>query len=109
MKIIIDENENVFLNGEKIENNKINSEFLESVVDFGLKSELQLELKGDVSLPMIKLFSDIQDMLKLDSDFRVQLEKIKKANDQIKTEERTEEVARELVFDENTELEDMGF
>lgn len=43
MKIVIDENEIVYLNDKKIESEQLNSEFLESVVYNGLDSKLDLE------------------------------------------------------------------
>ncbi len=76
MKIIINEEEKIILNGEELKDNQVNSEFLEKVVECGLSNELEIEIKGDENLPVSKLFLDIKNMVNPDSEFRKKLEEI---------------------------------
>lgn len=76
MKIIINEDEKIILNGEELKDNQVNSEFLEKVVECGLSNELEIEIKGDENLPVSKLFLDIKNMVNPDSEFRKKLEEI---------------------------------
>lgn len=76
MKIIINEEEKIILNGEELKDNQVNSEFLEKVVECGLLNELEIEIKVDENLPVSKLFLDIKNMVNPDSEFRKKLEEI---------------------------------
>lgn len=76
MKIIINEEEKIILNGEELKDNQVNSEFLEKVVECGLSNELEIEIKVDKNLPVSKLFLDIKNMVNPDSEFRKKLEEI---------------------------------
>ena len=76
MKIIINEEEKIILNGEELKDNQVNSEFLEKVVECGLSNELEIEIKVDENLPVSKLFLDIKNMVNPDSEFRKKLEEI---------------------------------
>ena len=76
MKIIINEDEKIILNGEELKDNQVNSEFLEKVVECGLANELEIEINGDETLPVSKLFLDIKNMVNPDSEFRKKLEEI---------------------------------
>lgn len=76
MKIIINEEEKIILNGEELKDNQVNSEFLEKVVESGLSNELEIEIKVDENLPVSKLFLDIKNMVNPDSEFRKKLEEI---------------------------------
>ena len=76
MKIIINEDEKIILNGEELKDNQVNSEFLEKVVECGLSNELEIEIKGDENSPVSKLFLDIKNMVNPDSEFRKKLEEI---------------------------------
>ena len=100
MKIVIDENEIVYLNDKKLESEQLNSEFLESVVYNGLDSKLDLEIKCDETLPIAKLFLEIKDMVKSDSDFNKQIAEIKKQKETINNDEVTEAIASELTVDQ---------
>lgn len=76
MKIIINEEEKIILNGEELKDNQVNSEFLEKVVECGLSNELEIEIKGDENLSVSKLFLDIKNMVNPDSEFRKKLKEI---------------------------------
>lgn len=83
MKVIIDENEKIIIDGKEMQENKINSDFLENVVKEGLANNLNIEVKCDESSPLAKLFLDIKNMVKDDSDFRKKLNEIEEEQKQL--------------------------
>lgn len=86
MKIVIDENEKIINDGKEMVENQINSDFFENIVKEGLENKLDIEIKCDSSLPLAKLFLDIQDMIKDGSDFRKKLSEIEEEIKQIDNE-----------------------
>ena len=92
MKVIIDENEKIIIDGKEIQENQFNSDFFENVVKEGLANNLIIEVKCDESSPLAKLFLDIQNMVKDDSDFRKRLNEIEEEQKQLEEEsEKNEE------------------
>ena len=76
MEIIINESEKIILNGKELKDNEVNSEFLEKVVEYGLKDNLEIVIQCEDSLPISKLFLDIKNMVQPNSDFREKLKEI---------------------------------
>ena len=83
MKVIIDENEKIIIDEKEMQENQINSDFFENIVKEGLSNNFDLEIKCDESLPLAKLFLDIQSMVKENSEFRKKLNEIEEEQKQL--------------------------
>lgn len=88
MKVIIDENEKIIIDEKEMQENQINSDFFENIVKEGLADNLNIEIKCDESLPLAKLFLDIQNMVKDDSEFRKKLNEIEEEQKQLEEESK---------------------
>ena len=83
MKVIIDEKEKIIIDEKEVLENQINSDFFENIVKEGLSNNFDLEIKCDESLPLAKLFLDIQNMVKENSEFRKKLNEIEEEQKQL--------------------------
>lgn len=88
MKVIIDENEKIIIDEKEMQENQINSDFFENIVKEGLADNLNIKIKCDESLPLAKLFLDIQNMVKDDSEFRKKLNEIEEEQKQLEEESK---------------------
>lgn len=66
----------VFVDSKEIKNEEINSDFLEKIINESLNNNVTYDLDEDKTIPMVKLFSDFEQLCEEGSDFRKSIEEI---------------------------------
>lgn len=114
MKISIDEKGKLFVDGSEKDIATVDSEFLDYIVELGLKDEVEYEFKQDKNNPLVELFNSLKNITLPESDFRKELSRIEKLK--VEEEEKLKNLEERIVESEvesapeftEEQLKDMG-